>query len=197
MHATIAVDGQAIHMASEGDLAAPPVLLLHGAAFSSETWEKLGTLKALAEADLRAIAIDLPGFARSKQAQGQAETFLAALMAALGLARAVIVAPSMSGRFAFPLLISHPGLVAGFVPVAPVGVPQYLARLRNPRLPALIVWGEADQVVPAVQATVLSAALPGSRVLLMPGARHPCYLDRPAEFHAALIAFAKDCYAAT
>jgi abhydrolase domain-containing protein 14 len=196
MHATIAVDGQAIHLASEGDPAAPPVLLLHGAAFSSETWEKLGTLKALAEAGLRALAIDLPGFARSKQAQGQADTFLAALMAALGLARAVIVAPSMSGRFAFPLVISHPELVAGFVPVAPVGVPQYLARLQNPSLKALIVWGEADQIVPAVQATVLSAALPGSRVLLMPGARHPCYLDRPTEFHAALIAFAKDCYAA-
>ena len=37
------------------------VLVLHGAAFSSETWTKLGTLQLLASFGHRAVALDLPG----------------------------------------------------------------------------------------------------------------------------------------
>lgn len=37
------------------------VLLLHGAAFSSETWLKLGTLQYLSAMGHRAVAIDIPG----------------------------------------------------------------------------------------------------------------------------------------
>ena len=37
------------------------VLLLHGQAFSSETWLELGTLHLLACMGHRAVAIDIPG----------------------------------------------------------------------------------------------------------------------------------------
>lgn len=39
----------------------PDVLLLHGQAFTSKTWEALGTLALLAGEGYRAVAIDLPG----------------------------------------------------------------------------------------------------------------------------------------
>ena len=36
-------------------------LLLHGAAFSSETWRELGTLQTLAALGYTAVAVDMPG----------------------------------------------------------------------------------------------------------------------------------------
>lgn len=39
----------------------PAVLFLHGQAFTSKTWEALGTLALTAGEGYRAVAIDLPG----------------------------------------------------------------------------------------------------------------------------------------
>jgi pimeloyl-ACP methyl ester carboxylesterase len=49
----------------EGDAAAPAVVLIHGTGAWSETWR--GTMKALAQAGFRAIALDLPPFGYSER----------------------------------------------------------------------------------------------------------------------------------
>lgn len=187
----IEVDGQVIHGRAAGGKAAPTVLLLHGAAFHSGTWEELGTLDALAAAGFRAVAVDLPGYGRSKAVRARPETFLSALLAALGLERPVLVSPSMSGGFSFPLVLEQPQRLAGFVPVAPVRTPEYAARIRESPLPVLIVWGERDRTFPPSQARTLAASFRDAEVLILPGARHPAYLDQPERFHSALVAFAR------
>ncbi|XP_011737844.1 protein ABHD14A isoform X3 [Macaca nemestrina] len=51
------------------------VVLLHGKAFNSHTWEQLGTLQLLSQRGYRAVALDLPGFgnsAPSKEASTEA-----------------------------------------------------------------------------------------------------------------------------
>jgi abhydrolase domain-containing protein 14 len=185
------IEGQTIHGLSAGDETGPPVLLLHGAAFDSDTWKRLGTLGVLAEAGFRAVAVDLPGFGGSKAARIDPGRFLEALLLALAMDRPVVVSPSMSGRFSFPFLLAHPDRVAGFVPVAPVGAVEYAARLRGSPVPALVVWGERDAVFPTAQARPLADAFAEARVLVLPGARHPAYLDQPELFHRELVDFAK------
>ena len=185
------IEGQSIHGLSAGPKAGAPVLLLHGMAFDSSTWEELGTLALLSKEGFRAVAVDLPGFGGSKAARFDPDRFLEKLIPALGLGRPVIVSPSMSGRFSFPFVVAHPDGVAGFVPVAPAGAPEYSERLHGSPVPALIVWGERDAVFPIAQAQPLAEAFAEGRVLVLPGAKHAAYLDQPALFHRELVAFAR------
>ena len=92
---------------------------------------------------------------------------------------------------ALPLVTAHPDRVGGFVAVAPVDLPAYESALRKLALPTLIVWGERDAVVPVAQANALHTWVKDSQLVILKGAGHPCYLDRPEEFHAALIAFVR------
>ena len=190
-----------VRVRSAGEPTAPAVLLLHGARFSSADWVELGTLTALSEAGLFAVAVDLPGYGESpdlRREGGEAVepvAFLGALLEALRLERVVLVSPSMSGRFSLPFLTARPAALAGFVPVGVVGIPGLLEEraeaLRELEVPTLVVWGGADAVIPIEQGRALVEALPNAELWELPGAQHPCYLDDPDAFHARLIAFAR------
>jgi len=175
-----------LHRIETGPADGLPVLLLHGQRFHSGTWQQLGTLDRLAKEGFHAIALDLPGYGASPPGP---PLDLAQFFADAKLDKPVVVAPSMSGRVALPFVTGHPEQLAGFVAVAPVELPAHEAALRKLALPTLIVWGALDQVVPITQAKALHSWVKDSRLVLLTGARHPCYLDRPDEFHAALIEF--------
>jgi len=180
------VDGAGVHALEAGPESDRGVLLLHGAAFGAHTWEELGTIESLARAGHRVVAVDLPGYGDSDPNEEPPAAFLLALLDRLGLERAVIVSPSMSGRYSLPFLERHPERVAGFVPVAPVGADT----LRGPvAVPALVVWGEADRMLPPAGAAELARRFARAEVAILPGARHPAYLDQPERFHELLGAF--------
>ncbi len=88
-------------------------------------------------------------------------------------------------------MVEHPEAVAGFVGVSPAGVETWWDHLGNLPVPTLLVWGENDQVFPLPRGRALAARIPGARLVVLPGAGHPCYLDRPAEFHRDLIEFTR------
>ena len=58
----IEVEGGRVHYLIEGDDKGRPVILLHGSRFQAETWKQIGTMKALAQAGYKVIAVDLPGY---------------------------------------------------------------------------------------------------------------------------------------
>ncbi|XP_066182888.1 protein ABHD14A-like [Sylvia atricapilla] len=172
----------------------PDVLFLHGQAFTSKTWEALGTLALLAAEGYRVVAIDLPGYGDSPPvemavtAQGR-RTFLERVFQELDMQRTVLVSPSMSGRFSLPFLLAQGDRLAGFVPIAPVGTKDYTAeQYRGVQTPTLIVYGDRDTGL-APQALQNLQHLPEHRVAVLPGAGHACYLDKPEAFHQALLGF--------
>jgi abhydrolase domain-containing protein 14 len=188
---SVEIGGSAVRVLEAGSASAPPILLLHGARYSSETWRELGTLELLARDGFHAVAVDLPGFGASPASNVPREELLGSLIDALHLDRPVVVAPSMSGEVALPLAAQHPEWIAGLVAIAPAGIERYADELAGSALPALIVWGSADDIVPLSEADRLAAALPNARKLVIEGAGHACYRDQPERFYAALAEFAR------
>lgn len=181
--------GMAVHVVKNTKGSGIPVLLLHGASFSSRTWEELGTIELLAAEGFPVYAVDLPGFGESEPSDVPGGELIDTLLDELGLDRAVVVTPSMSGRFAWPFVIESPGRCAGLVAIAPVGIESHAPRLEGNAVPALLIWGSEDTIVPLALADTLAACLEGARLEILEGARHPCYLDRPERFHALLTEF--------
>lgn len=195
---TVAVDGQSLFYREARPQQAPRlnVLLLHGIRFSSDTWLQLRTLAVLADAGHRAVAVDLPGLGRSKDAAAPAPvgqpapgTFLKAVVEALGLAPAVLVSPSLSGMYSLPFLFQHGHLLKAYVPVAPICTEKFEAeRYGRVETPTLIVYGDQDVELGQLSLGNLRH-LARHQVLVLQGAGHACYLDKPEEWHRGLLAF--------
>ena len=171
---------------------AHPVLLLHGASFSAETWRETGTLAALRGSGRDACALDL----RASSPLAQRPLLLPAVLDALGWKQAVVVAPSASGRILFPFLASASRAelerLVGVVSIAAVSFAKSAAGIRANAaaraVPALIVWGERDH--PEQEAVGQQmAAFTRSEKLVIRGAGHACYLDAPAVFNVRLLAW--------
>lgn len=170
------------------------VVLLHGKAFKSHTWEQLGTLQLLSQKGYRAVAIDLPGFGNSapwKEAStevGRAE-LLEHVLRDLEVQNAVLVSPSLSGQYALPFLMRGHRQLRGFVPIAPTSTQSYTQeQFQAVKTPTLILYGELDHGL-AQQSLQQLRHLPNHSVVTLRGAGHACYLHKPQDFHLVLLAF--------
>lgn len=174
------------------------VLFLHGGSYTSRIWDDRGILDAVAAKGFRVVAVDLPGAGDTpaRPAEGPESTVtngtvLRALIEAVGgPAKVVVVSPSASGAYSLPELQQYPeDRLAGFVPVAPVGADAFDRPTTAVRIPAIVVQGANDDVIPRAQMTELVRKLPGSHLVVIPGAGHAAYDDHPEAFTRVLLRF--------
>lgn len=103
----------------------PPLVLLHGYADSADTWRHV--LALLGREDRRAVAVDLPGFARADPLREgrvlpQLDRFVAAAVSdAADGDRAVVAGNSLGGCLALRAAQRADLPLAGAVPIAPAG----------------------------------------------------------------------------
>lgn len=186
------ISGNKVHLLTAGSDEGLPVLLLHGASFTSKTWEDIGTIEALAAAGYRVLAVDLPGYGESESTQVDRSQWFGQLLDGLKLDKPVIVSPSMSGAFSLPLLTEEPDRVAAFVAVAPVAIARYRDKLAQIKCPVLAIWGENDRTIPFEHADALVEAVPNARKVIVPGGSHAPYMSDAATFHGELLRFLEE-----
>lgn len=167
------------------------LFLLHGAAFSSKTWQfEIGTIQTMASLGHRVIAVDLPGYGQSGQFRGDRGEFLEKLIKTLTPIKPVLVSPSMSGSFSLPLLDRNQDLLCGFVPVAPVATSSYDQSFYDSIfVPTLIVYGDKDTGLGVTSAKHLETIKTSTAPQVLVNSRHPAYLDQPEVFHTLIYNF--------
>jgi pimeloyl-ACP methyl ester carboxylesterase len=62
-------------------------------------------------------------------------------------------------------------------------------RLRRARLPALVIWGEHDRLVPLAHGEAYAEGLPEARLVVLPDVGHYPYLEAPEQFAQPVQAF--------
>ncbi len=175
-----------LHCLAAGEKKDPAVILLHGMKFQAATWQELGTLKILADAGMRALALDMPGFGKSPACATDPDELLLRFVEQETSGRPVLLGPSMGGRTALEFAVNHPDTLSALILVGAVGVEENRDRLADIKVPTLLIWGSEDQISPVADSEVLLAAVAGAERVIIAGAPHPCYLDQPEIFHGAV-----------
>ncbi len=186
----ITVNGCSINVLMAGDFSKTPLFFLHGKAFQAETWQELGTLQVAIDAGFSVLAIDLPGFGKSPEADIDSTTVIDGVMEAFDIENAILIGPSMSGKIAIEYAVATPQRVVGLALIGAVGVQENRHNLHKLPAQTLIIWGENDQISDPENSVLLKAKVPGSELVIFKGAPHPCYLEQTKLWHDTLLNFA-------
>lgn len=119
-------------------------------------------------------------------AEGSPEAFVTALSPTMFF-RAVPVATAK--RFEAGMRAFHP---RGFRAMARASAEDVRDVLPRIDVPTLLVYGDQDVRAPLAIAEALEAAIPASRLVVLPGVGHVCNVEAPDEFNAAVREFLRE-----
>ncbi|XP_066922482.1 putative protein-lysine deacylase ABHD14B [Clytia hemisphaerica] len=170
------------------------VVLLHSDKLDSTVWENIKTLEMLYNLGYRAIAIDLPGFGKSYRYKAPTQTYdkaviLEIVLKELDATNCILVVPSMSGSYALPLVIRGSFSLNGFVAISPHFTERFTkTEYTLLKTPTMIIYGQTDKDYGEKSANDLMN-IPDSKIHVIKGAGHACYLQNPEEFNEVLKTF--------
>jgi pimeloyl-ACP methyl ester carboxylesterase len=95
-------------------------------------------------------------------------------------------APEVVEAFRTSMLAFHP---AGFRAMARASAEDLREVLPGVAVPTLLVYGDGDVRAPLTVGEALHVAIPGSALVVLPGAGHVCNLESPDEFDTAVRSF--------
>jgi pimeloyl-ACP methyl ester carboxylesterase len=98
-------------------------------------------------------------------------------------------APDVVAEFGSSMVAFHP---AGFRAMARASAEDLRDALPHVSPATLLVYGDRDVRAPLDVARRLHAAIPGSRLVVLPGVGHLCNIEAPDEFNAAVRTFLRD-----
>lgn len=195
---------------------APTTVFLHGYSFSIDDWLRIGTLDAVSKLGGPVCAIDLPVGRKTRSTKvvyDRLEAYMPLLEDLFGKLEGgsrpassgiIPVGASLGGSFALEYALAHPDQVKGLVLVGPALKSLDLEEGRleisfDPRelsafkAPTLLVWGENDSFQSArAVGEKLHREMPNSQLVMLRGAGHAAYLDRPQEFNEVLGRFIRE-----
>lgn len=161
IHKKYRLNGCHVYCLQDGNGNKKDVVLLHGAKFSSKTWQKLGTLDILAENGHRVYALDMPGFGSTLPCETMTSVeVLDMFLAQKKIESPVIIGPSMGGATALEYYFSGGLKPAGLVLVGAVGLQNWQDRIKEVDVPCLLVWGQHDKISPVENAWTNETSAP-------------------------------------
>jgi pimeloyl-ACP methyl ester carboxylesterase len=91
--------------------------------------------------------------------------------------------------FRVAMLARHP---VGFRAMARASAEDLRDILPHIKVPSLLVYGDTDERAPLAVADELHTAIPGSTLIVLPGAGHLCNIEAPDEFNRAVRTFVRN-----
>ncbi len=170
------------------------VVLLHGYSFNCDIWQKTGLYDALLAIDFNVFGIDMPGFpnSRSRFSMDGEETvrFLKKFVDdRIEGGTLALLGSSASCGFALKFAEYYSSALEALILVGPAGIED-----TNPEginADTLVVWGSDDPILAKKGKTGILSRIKNEKTIVINGAGHACYLDKPKEFNKDIVEFLK------
>ncbi len=174
------------------------MVMMHGYAFSSKDWKRIGSIDHFANLGYNVYAPDYPGFGKSEENANfkigrgnleNSESFAQSFMEFLGIGNYTLVGASMGGGMAIKNAILFPDSVSKLIVIGPAWLNKEV--LDQLKTETLFVWGKDDTVVPYKEMSEQIKKYSHFEFETIENAGHPAYLDQPQKFFDLVDKFLK------
>ncbi len=159
------------------------IILLHGYSFNSRVWDEIGLPQAMNGLGFSVMSLDVPGFPQSSNKLAMNESQVVSLIGMLAKeieGRVFVLGASASAHAVLKFAEEQGDAVSGVIVVGPASVRGILAERIKARV--LAVWGEEDDISPPYKSEDMIRSIRGSKMSIIKGAKHACYLNQPKTF---------------